>query len=255
MTRKRHNSMHITPSSNKTVEWAVNEVRDKVRHETTHSQLENSSYQSEHNIALKLRTTPITWGMPMDELLYSKFFTNFLHLNMMPWDSVITTESTYLPDARNYIHEIFVTKESTEYLFMLDSDVMAPPLIVESLMAHNKPIVSGVYHKKENYMVKTPDGNEFPIARPVVYDWVEEKDGKYWFSNRNTDGTGVEKVAGVGMGCVLMRKDVAVALGPRPFDMNAGGEDLVLCKKMMDLGIDLYVDWSLKCAHLGVSYV
>jgi len=24
---------------------------------------------------------------------------------------------------------------------------------------------------------------------------------------------------------------------------------------MMDLGIDLYVDWSLKCAHLGVSYV
>ena len=254
MSRKRHNSMLITPKSNKTVEWAVNEVRNKIPHETKHSQLA-SSHQSEHTIALKLRTTPITWGIPMDELMYSKFFTNFLHLNMMPWDSIITTESTYLPDARNYIHQIFVTKESTEYLFMLDSDVMPPPFVVESLLAHDKPVIAGIYHKKENYMVKTPDGNEIPLARPVVYDWVEEKDGKYWFNNRTVDGTGLEKVAGVGMGCVLMRKDVAVTLGERPYDMNAGGEDLVLCKKMMDLGIDLYVDWSLRCAHVGVSWV
>ena len=138
---------------------------------------------------------------------------------------------------------------------MLDSDVMAPPFIVESLMAHDKPVVSGVYHKKENYMVKTPDGNEIPISRPVVYDWVEEKDGKYWFNNRQMDGKGLEKVAGVGMGCVLMRKDVAVALGERPYSMAHAGEDLGLCKALMDLGIDVYVDWSLKCAHLGVSYV
>lgn len=252
--RKRHNPMHRTPHSNPTVEWAINEIRNKIPTETKHSQM-TSGKASEHTIALKLRTTPVTWGIPMDEIMFSKFFSNFLHMNMMPWDSVITTESTYLPDARNYVHEIFVTKDSSEYLLMLDSDVQPPPDALERLIAHDKPVVSGIYHKKENFIVKDPNGNDIPISRPVVYDWAEEKDGKYWFNNRMIDGSGLEKVAGVGMGCVLMSRDAAVKLGSRPFDMNAGGEDLVLCKKMMDLGIDLYVDWSVKCAHLGVSWV
>ena len=246
--------MVITPHSDKAVEWILNEARDKIPTESEHRQIQNGT-EHEHKIMMKLRTTPITWGIPMDELMYSKFFNNFLHLNMMPWDSVITTESTYLPDARNYIHQVFLEKFKTSHLFMIDSDVMPPPDIVTNLLHHDLPIVSGFYRKKETYQIKDENGDIRYIARPVVYDWAEEKDGKYWFTNRMDAGTGLEKVGGVGMGCVLMSHDLAEKLGSRPYDMNSGGEELVLCKKIMHLGVPIYVDWNQACAHVGVNYV
>jgi hypothetical protein len=88
-----------------------------------------------------------------------------------------------------------------------------------------------------------------------VYDWAEERDGHYWFSCRIEPGKGIEKIGGIGAGCLMMKRDLAVKLGPRPYDMTMGGEDLVLCKKIKDLGTDIFVDWSLACAHVGVSYV
>lgn len=254
MERKRKNTMIVTPGSDKTVEYVLNENRDKIPTQSEHRQLASGT-EHEHRNVMKLRTTPITWGIPMDELMYSKFFNNFMHLNMMPWDSVITTESTYLPDARNYIHQVYLEKFKTSHLFMLDSDVLPPPDVVTTLLLHDKPIVGGYYRKKETYQIKDIHGNPTFIARPVVYDWSEERDGHYWFINRMEAGVGLEKIGGIGMGCVLMSHELAEKLGPRPYDMNAGGEDLVLCKKIMDLGVDLYVDWSVACAHVGVNYV
>lgn len=252
--KKRRNPMDITPHSDRTVEWVLNEARDKIPKQSEHRQLASGT-EHEHKVKMSLRTTPITWGIPMDELMYSKFFNNFMHLNMMPWDSVITTESTYLPDARNYIHSIFLEKFKTSHLFMLDSDVLPPPDIVTNLLRHDLPMVGGWYRKKETYAVKNEDGDVSFIARPVVYDWAEEREGFYWFHNRMEAGEGVEKVDGIGMGCILMSHALAEKLGPKPYDMNAGGEDLVLCKKIMDLGESIYVDWSQACAHVGVNYV
>lgn len=254
MDRKKKNSMVITPHSDRTVEYVLNEARKKIPTESEHRQLVSGT-EHEHKIQMKLRTTPITWGFPLDEIMFSKFFNNFLHLNIMPWDSVITTESTYLPDARNYIHSVFLEKFKTSHLFMLDSDVLPPPDIVTSLLQHDKEIVGGWYKKKETYPIEAPDGSTQYIARPVVYDWSKEAEDYYWFSNRVAPGIGMEKVGGIGMGCVLMSHGLAEKLGPRPYDMNKGGEDLVLCKKIMDLGVDLWVDWDLACAHAGVSYV
>jgi hypothetical protein len=253
-TKKRRNTMIVTPHSDRAVEYVLNENRDKIPTESEHRQLASGT-EHEHQSVMKLRTTPITWGIPMDELMYSKFFNNFMHLNMMPWDSVITTESTYLPDARNYIHSVFLEKFKTSHLFMLDSDVLPPPDVVTTLLMHDKPIVSGFYRKKEMYPVKDAEGTVTYLARPVVYDWAKEDDDFYWFHCRMEAGKGLEKVDGVGMGCVLMSHELATQLGPRPYDMQKGGEDLVLCKKIMDLGVPLYVDWGVACAHVGVNYV
>ena len=134
---------------------------------------------------------------------------------------------------------------------MVDSDVLAPPELVKTLIGHNKPLVGGWYKNK------IPDAG---MHSPVVYDYKATKqDGKGWdvnyYKHRKYPGEGLEKVDGLGAGCLLMRRDLAEALGERPYDMNAGGEDLVLCKKVYDLGFDIHVDWSLACAHIGVSYV
>lgn len=200
---------------------------------------------------VKLRDFQIGWGFPMDEVMFSKFFVNILSgANIMPWDAILTTQSTYLPDARNAIHTQFV-ESNLEWLMMLDSDVLSPPWTIDALLKLNKPLSGGWYKHKE----PTKVFDKGLVYEPVVYNYINTENGVNNYKRRQVPGEGVERVDGLGAGCLLMRKDLAKALGKRPYDMNAGGEDLVMCKKVYDLGFDIHVDWSLECAHVGVNYV
>jgi hypothetical protein len=193
--------------------------------------------------SIVLRSKPVSWAIPTDEVLYARFFTNFLRLRMMPWDDVYTIGSTYLPIARNTLHQFFLEHSKCEHLVMLDSDVLPPPDFLERLLAHKKPLVGGWYRKK---------GDPYP---PVVYDYVkQETDGVYWWKIRDKEGEGLEQVDAAGAGCWLMHRTVAEALGPKPYDMSQGGEDLTLCKRVTDLGFPIFIDWSVACAHVGVAH-
>lgn len=196
--------------------------------------------------ALHIRTIPVVFGVPMDEICYSKFWIIFhKHVPIMPWDAWATTESTYLPDARNQIHNGYLREFTLPFLFMLDSDIIVPPGILDRLLSHNLPIVGGYYRNKH---VKMP-------PHPIVYDFIsEEENGKTHWKHREEAGEGLERVDGMGAGCWLMRRDVAEALGESPYDMSSGTEDMLLSRKLMKLGISLHVDWSLDCAHLGVNW-
>ncbi len=193
-----------------------------------------------------LRTFPIMVGIPMDEVLFSTFLLMFQrNVHMMPWDGFTATQSTYLPDARNQVHQAFLKETKYSHLFMLDSDVLCPANVIERLLAHQKPIVAGYYSTKAVIGKSTP----------VVYDYLKDnEDGVSTWTHKTQPGNGLEKVDAVGMGCVLMSKEVAHALGEKPYDMNNGGEDLVICRKLMQLGIPLYVDWTIDCAHLGLKW-
>lgn len=231
-------------------EQVVKDIENKVPKEVTHKHFDGG-HAVEQNTILKLRADQIAIGLPMDELMFSKFFVNYLGLNIMPWDVVITTQSTYLPDARNQIHNTFLKKDIGNYLLMLDSDVLPPPAFIDMLIKHHLPVVGGWYRKKERYGYKDLGGQIQVTQRPVVYDW---NDG---FVQRIDPGKGLEKVAGAGAGAWLMSRAVAERLGDSPYDMGGGqgGEDLVLCKKITDLGIDMWIDWDLACAHCGVFHV
>ena len=195
-----------------------------------------------------IRTTPICWGIPFDEVVFSKWLKPLWTFNrIMPWDDSNFTGSTYLPAARNIIHSGYVLELSTPYLFMLDSDVCPPPRIVEKLLdriKHNPEIkiIGGWYKKKEE------------PYEPVVYeDLGDTKDGIIDAMEYEEPGTGLEKVDLAGAGCWLMSREVAEAIGPEPYDMNSGGEDLLLCRKVREAGFDLWIDWDLACAHIGVA--
>ena len=192
-----------------------------------------------------LRSIPVSWGLPFDEIVFTRWVTHILHSRMlMPWDDTITMASTYITEARNTIHQQFVRDCETDWLVMLDSDVLPPPDFVERLMKHNKPVATGWYKKKgEPYL-------------PCVYDFAEE-DGKgiAWWKERQEAGTGLEQVDGIGAGCILMRRDAATALGERPYSPNVVSEDFFLCRKLHELGIPITLDWSIACAHTGVALV
>ena len=190
----------------------------------------------------------MAWGIPMDEVMFSKFFQCFVkNSHIMPWDHLLMTECTYLPDARNEIHNAFLTKSSAPYLMMFDTDILFPSHTVDMLMAHNLPVVCGWY----------PNKNPIYPPHPIVYDYVGKtaRGGKDGWKHRREPGVGLEKVGGVGMGCVLMSREAAIVLGSTPYSTTDGGEDLAVCKKLIDAGIDIHVDWSVACAHMGVRYV
>lgn len=184
------------------------------------------------------------WGIPCDEIMYSKFFFMFeRNAYRMPWDDFGYSEGTYLPKARNFIHNKYLHESDAPYLMMLDSDSLISPHVLDRLLAHKKPIVSGWYKDK-----KAADHH------PVVFDFFEENDAEIVWKHRHQPGEGLEKVDGVGAGVLLMSRTVAETLGENPYDMNKSGEDLTLCRRLMKLNIPLYVDWSAFVAHAGVGF-
>jgi len=194
---------------------------------------------------LEYRKTPVVWGIPCDELSFSKFWIRFIGTaGIMPFDGFSVSEGTYLQKARNEIHNKFL-KSKYEYMMMLDSDILFPENMLQTLMSHNLPIVGGWYRDK-----KSEDHH------PTVYDFVSDEEKFSVFRHRKVAGTGLEKVDATGAGCWLMNKETAIALGEDPYGHNisGGGEDFILCRKLMELGIPLHVDWSVSCAHVGVGF-
>ena len=200
--------------------------------------------------ASTLRITPVCWGIPFDEICFSKWVRALLTFNrVLPWDDLITTGSTYLPEARNIVHSDYLTLLETEWLMMLDSDVSPPPRVVDALLArvgHNPEIkmIGGWYRRKDE-----PYG-------PVVYeDLGDDKSGIIEARIYELDeiGEGLEQVDLAGAGCWLMHRSVAEAIGEEPYDMEHGGEDLKLCRKVREAGFDLWIDWDIACAHIGVG--
>ena len=197
-----------------------------------------------------LRVNPICWGIPFDEVVFAKWVKHMLgRIRIQPWDDSNFAGSTYLPDARNLIHSRFLEESKCEFLMMLDSDVLPPPGFEHVLMKHMEAnpevrMVGGWYRKKDH---------PYP---PVVYHWdkVDENHIELWMQYREDEiGQGLAQVDGAGAGCWLMHRSVAEAIGPKPYNMNQGGEDLHLCTKVKAAGYKMWIDWDIRCAHAGVA--
>ncbi len=232
------------PQSHRHLELLSDELKEKVTKKKLITHL-NKGLREKLYEHYQLRTTPVCWGIPFDEVLFSKFFTMFIRQGIMPWDDFATSEGTYLPEARNGIHNTFLNESQAPYLMMQDSDILAPANIVTTLLKHDKHLVGGWYKNK----------NDFYPPHPIVYDFFSESSTSANFIARQEPGEGLEKVDGMGAGCWLMSRELAEALGIDPYSMEKGGEDLWLSKKVMDLGYEMWVDWDLAVAHLGISWV
>ena len=174
---KRKKGKRYAPRPNKYLELLSEELRGEITGQKTISALtreESEVLRQEYRI----RPTPICWGIPCDELMFTKWFTNFIRFSSMPWDSFVTTESTYLPSARNDIHNKYLNETDAPFLMMLDSDVLPPPNIIDILMSHEKHIVGGWYKNKSLH--RGP--------HPIVYDFSKETDSQLLWSNRAEQG-------------------------------------------------------------------
>ncbi len=247
MEKKRKRKKKVVPASSEEgkikIAEAIQDMRDK-------GELPDKAIGAERTQEIMIRVNPIAWGIPFDEVTFSKWTQHMLgNIRPMPWDDTIFAGSTYLPDARNIIHGRFVLESSCEWLMMLDSDVMPPPGFENKLLDHmmNNPqirMIGGWY--------KLKDGSNSPVV--YHHDGFDD-DGiaQYLKYEKKEIGKGLEMVDAAGAGCWLMHRDVAEAIGLKPYSMSEGGEDLILCRKVKEAGFSLWIDWRLACAHCGVA--
>ena len=136
-------------------------------------------------------------------------------------------------------------KEATHYFF-LDDDIVPPPHALYSLISHSKPAIGGWFPMKS--------GSSWVGGRWVADNVFHH----YLFPQRS-----VVKTDLLSLGCALLRRDIvqAVEFGPG-IDTYCQIMDGTTChladsgdfsNKLLDMGIQPYLDGNVICGHLGVS--
>jgi len=169
---------------------------------------------------------------------------------------------------RNEIIARFLDSDA-EWLFMIDSDMGFERDTVDRLVASAEANEAGVLgglcfaQKLDTDVAQGPAyANRFRII-PTLYEFVEiQETGEKGF--RHIDRykrDAFQEVAGTGAACLLLHREVALAVGPEPFEPlripGAGGngtartysEDLSFCLRARAAGAKLGVDTSVKTSH------
>jgi hypothetical protein len=159
---------------------------------------------------------------------------------------IVTNECSVISASRNALAE----KAGHDYLMWVDSDIQFPPYGISRLMDRDKDVIGGLYFRKEKdarpNVFKLNDGNFFE----TIYDIPTFKEPF--------------QCDGVGTGFMLIKRKVFEAFTPEvceklwyPFDLGRGpsnkeeGEDLSFCRRVKELGFEVWCDPTIPLGHIG----
>lgn len=178
---------------------------------------------------------------------YTLFTVALIQLKHPPGTRIDWGISANITEARNTLVQRALD-EDAEWVMFLDDDHVYPHDLLMRLLAHEKPVVSALYLRRQQ-----------PFS-PVA------------FSHRNDHGTyqsidlaelpqgGLLKVHAVGAGGLLVRAEVFNAIEPPWFEHGKVGdwdasEDIIFSEKANTAGFDVYVDLEAQLGHLSPSAV
>lgn len=149
---------------------------------------------------------------------------------------------TWLPQVRHYITRAALHAEC-DYLLWLDSDMRFPPDALLQLLAREQAVVAANY----------------PTRKAPIQPVAVASDGSRIYTELNS--TGIQEVAAVGMGLMLVRADLVRSIAPPwfmlgwiPDDQDYSGEDGFFCRKLTEAGATIWIDHDLSqdVRHLGI---
>lgn len=156
---------------------------------------------------------------------------------------MLTSMGTLIVNQRTDLVKNALEEKATHILFV-DSDMRFPMSTLERLLAHDKPIVACNYSTRK-----------FPI-QPVAFSNDENWDRV----ETKPDSTGLEPVASIGMGIMLIKAEVFDKIGMPYFMIGYSqkshaytGEDIYFCRKARAAGYEVLVDHDLskEIGHTG----
>lgn len=207
-------------------------------------------YPNTKNVPKRTETLPkILIAIPSNRDLPKEFVARLLPLAaQVGVNNVCFMQNGMINQCRDSIFT-HAYKNDYEYIMWLDDDMLMPPDTITRLLAHKKDIVSGLYYNRGDY-------------KPLIYGLdYDDSDDTYSFSQMlEYPDNQLIKVGAVGFGCVLTKVETLTKVWTSDirgtsgtcFDFIGGvGEDLSFGIRCKELGIETWVDTSLKLGHMG----
>lgn len=185
-------------------------------------------------------------AIPTQEGIKAETFKSIFNLTRPPNTKVVFQYffGYNIAQIRNLIAHWSVNNHF-DYVFHVDSDIILPSDALVKLYNRQLPIVGGIYRQRKDENILE------------VYEWAENGGMKNVKPEALID-TNLMKVAGCGFGCVLVDTNVYRKI-PYPqfvyhsaiLMQNTLSEDLDFCIKAKDHNIDIFVDPTIRCGHIG----
>ena len=130
------------------------------------------------------------------------------------------------------------------HILWLDSDMSFPSNTLNALLSHDKDIIAC------NYSTRVPP------HRPVAFRSKNDLDSRVY------TGTGIQKIWAIGLGCMLVKREVFETLEKPYFKISWDdqhdslmGEDIYFCTRANEAGYEIWLenDLSKNIAHVGTK--
>ncbi|MEK6857004.1 MAG: hypothetical protein AABX39_00260 [Nanoarchaeota archaeon] len=137
-----------------------------------------------------------------------------------------------------------------DYLFCLETDVLVPEKIVETLLSRNKDIVGGIYLTEYNVTHVKKDGSKYSEweRHPVADVYSPKMNYLRPLPMEAAKKNILARVATIGLGCTLIKRNV---LEKTEFRYRENwSHDALFCLDAQQNGFTVFVDTSIKCVHV-----
>jgi len=151
---------------------------------------------------------------------------------------------TYLDAARNLLTTYAMDLPTNPtHAFWFDDDMTMPSDTIARLLAHDVPIVGGLYHQRAAPFM------------PVAYNFTGEGHSAQMIELPD-EPTGLVQVDGLGFGCTLIQMNIYLEMAehfgdPRWHQVNEGvGEDVFFFRRVKEMGIPVWLDCDVRAGHV-----
>jgi len=190
----------------------------------------------------------VFYAIPVMEMVYSRWAIHTLTFLTHAWrdgDVIASRAPTIVHLARQELLERFL-ESHCEWLLWIDSDTVPPPDALEQLLGTGEKAVSGLYHAREEPY--------YPQWYSKV-KWSEE-DGKWLYENfHNPPSDRVSEIAGCGLGCFLVHREVCEKLDMPAFPLAEDAEDHAFTQRIRQAGYKIYGHPGVQCGHVGSTAI
>jgi GT2 family glycosyltransferase len=148
--------------------------------------------------------------------------------------------------SRNILREQ-VLEKGYDYFLCLEQDVIPPRDIIERLLQHQQPVVTGVYYME--YDLKKQGTLIGKKILPLLYA-RHDCDNLIQLTSEKIQAPQLLRVAASGLGCMLIHRSVLEKISFRYVEDKLVFDDIWFCQDLERHKIPLFVDTSVKCKHL-----
>lgn len=152
-----------------------------------------------------------------------------------------------LAESHEYIRK-YAVANNYDYLFHLESDLIPPPDVIERLMLHNLPIVSGMY------MINFGGNSHLMAQNMEHFGQIRETTNLDNGSDLLLVDGNLKETFHAGLGCILIHKNILTKFQFRHIKGISMHPDSVFAFDIDSIGINKYIDTSILCEHNNIEW-